>query len=119
MTSDLAGWKDPLSADGEQPARCRQSELVLAGEEELVRLVVGLETDVSRVVLQGPLAGLGAFSLAVKARFEIVDAQKKVVADGLVGGEPVSVLPGEYTVRVKGRSLSVTVQPKKTSDVSL
>jgi len=60
-----------------------------------------------------------AFSLAVKARFEIVDAQKKVVADGLVGGEPVSVLPGEYTVRVQGRSLSVTVQPKKTSDVSL
>jgi hypothetical protein len=55
----------------------------------------------------------------VKARFEIVDVQKKVVADGLVGGEPVSVLPGEYTVRVKGRSVSVTVQPKKTSNVSL
>jgi hypothetical protein len=60
-----------------------------------------------------------AFSLAVKARFEIVDAQKKVVADGLVGGEPVAVLPGEYTVRVKGRSSSVTVQPKQTSNVSL
>jgi hypothetical protein len=34
-----------------------------------------------------------AVSPAVKARFEIIDAQKKVVADGLVGGEPVSVLP--------------------------
>src|SRR4029079_779884 len=34
--------------------------LVLAGEEELVGLVVGLEVDVPRVVLQAPRAGLGA-----------------------------------------------------------
>jgi hypothetical protein len=44
-----------------------------------------------------------------------------LVADGLVGGEPASVLPGAYTIRLKGstgRSLSVTVRSKKTADVS-
>jgi hypothetical protein len=63
-----------------------------------------------------------AFSQAVRPGFEIVDAQKKVVADGLVGGEPVKALPGKYTVRIKGaatRSQSVTVQPNATTNVDL
>jgi len=63
-----------------------------------------------------------AFSLAVKPRFEIVDAQKRVVAEGLVGGEPVNVLPGKYTVRLKGsrgRSHSATVSPNATTNVDL
>lgn len=61
-----------------------------------------------------------AFSRAVKPRFEVVDAQKQVVADGLVGGEPVKVLPGEYTVRLKGApgpSRPATVRPSATTNV--
>ncbi|HWP04944.1 MAG TPA: VWA domain-containing protein [Polyangiaceae bacterium] len=61
-----------------------------------------------------------AFSQAVKPGFEIIDAQKKVVATGLVGDEPVKVLPGKYTVRLKGaatRSQSVTVKPSATTNV--
>lgn len=63
-----------------------------------------------------------ALALAVKPRFEIIDAQKAVVAEGLVGGEPVSVLPGIYTVRLKGapaRSKSATVRPNATASVEL
>ena len=61
-----------------------------------------------------------AFSQAVKAGFEIVDAQKRVIAAGLVGGDPVKVLPGKYTVRLQGaaaRSQSATVQPNATTNV--
>ena len=61
-----------------------------------------------------------AFSQAVKPGFEILDTQKKVIADGLVGGDPVKVLPGKYTVRLKGgssRTQSATVQPGTTTTV--
>lgn len=61
-----------------------------------------------------------AFAQAVKPGFEIVDAQKKVIADGLVGGDAVKVLPGKYTVRLKGaggRSQAATVQPNATTTV--
>ena len=66
-------------------------------------------------------AGLdSAFSQAVKPGFEIVDAQKKVIADGLIGGDAVKVLPGKYTVRLKGggaRTQSATVKPGATTTV--
>jgi hypothetical protein len=61
-----------------------------------------------------------AFSQAVKAGFEVVDAQKRVIAAGLVGGDPVKVLPGKYTVHLQGaaaRSQSATVQPNATTNV--
>jgi hypothetical protein len=63
-----------------------------------------------------------AFLQAVKPGFEIVDAQKKVIADGLVGGDPLKVLPGTYTVRLKGgggRSQSATVRSGATTTVDL
>ena len=50
-----------------------------------------------------------------------VDAQKRVVGEGLVGGEPVNVLPGKYLVRLegaRGRSQSATVVPNATTNVS-
>jgi hypothetical protein len=62
-----------------------------------------------------------AFSLAVRPAFEVLDASKKVVAEGTSGGDPVSVLPGQYSVRLKGgagRSQSVKVRPKDTSDIT-
>ena len=62
-----------------------------------------------------------AFLQAVKPGFEILDAQKKVIADGLVGGDPVKVLPGKYTVRLKGGSggsEAATVQPNTTTTVT-
>jgi hypothetical protein len=61
-----------------------------------------------------------AMSLATKSGFAIVSAQNQVVAEGTVGGDPVSVLPGSYTVRLDGaaaRSQPVTVKPKQTSAV--
>jgi hypothetical protein len=62
-----------------------------------------------------------AFTQAVRPAFELVDAQKNVAAKGLVGGDPVRVLPGTYTVTVKGRqepARSVTVRPRETSTVT-
>jgi von Willebrand factor type A domain-containing protein len=62
-----------------------------------------------------------AFSLAVKPRYEIVDASERVVAEGVVGGEPVSALPGQYTVRLQGkprRSQPATVRPNATTNVT-
>jgi hypothetical protein len=57
---------------------------------------------------------------ATRAGYSILGAQNQVVAEGIAGGAPVSVLPGTYTVRLSGssgRSLPVTVKPKETSSV--
>lgn len=62
-------------------------------------------------------AGLSkALSLAVKPGFEVIDAQGRVIAAGLVGGEPVQVVPGEHSVRLKGQKSGqkVTVREKET-----
>lgn len=62
-----------------------------------------------------------AFTQAVRPAFELTDAQKNVVAKGLVGGDPVRVLPGTYAVTLKGHqesARSVTVRPRETSTVS-
>jgi hypothetical protein len=62
-----------------------------------------------------------AFTQAVRPAFELTDAQKNVVVKGLVGGDPVRVLPGTYAVTVKGRPgppRAVTVRPRETSTVS-
>ncbi len=61
-----------------------------------------------------------AMTEATKAGFTIVSAQNQVVAEGMVGGEPVSVMPGSYTVKLSGktgRSQPVTVKPKETTAV--
>jgi hypothetical protein len=63
-----------------------------------------------------------AFSLAVRPAFEVLDAKKKVVVSGLLGGAPVSVLPGAYSVRLKGaaaRPRAVTVRSKQTTTIEL
>lgn len=66
-------------------------------------------------------AGLdSALSQAMRSSFEIVNAQGQAVAEGLAGGEPVRVMPGSYSVRVKGqpnRAQPVTVRPKETATV--
>jgi hypothetical protein len=62
-----------------------------------------------------------AFTQAVRPAFELTDAQKNVVAKGLVGGDPVRVLPGTYAVTLKGHHgppRSVTVRPRETSTLS-
>ncbi len=63
-----------------------------------------------------------AMTEATKAGFTIVSAQNQVVAEGIVGGEPVAVMPGSYTVKLTGkagRSQAVTVKPKETAAVQL
>ena len=60
-----------------------------------------------------------ALTLALAPAYDLVDGDR-VVASGVVGGEPVSVMPGEYTVRAKGpggRKLPVSVRSKQTSTV--
>jgi hypothetical protein len=57
---------------------------------------------------------------AMRPSFEIVNAQGAVVGEGLAGGDPVRVMPGNYTVRLAGGSgtpQSVTVKAKEKSTV--
>ena len=66
-------------------------------------------------------AGLDkALTLAMRPAFEVVDGKSQVVAHGYVGGNPVQVKPGIYTVRLaggSGASQRVTVEPKQTARV--
>jgi hypothetical protein len=66
-------------------------------------------------------AGLNdALAAAIRPAFEVLDAQKKVVADGLTGGDPVPLMPGTYSVSLKGqkgRAQRVTIRAKETASV--
>jgi hypothetical protein len=66
-------------------------------------------------------AGLNtALAQAMRPGFEVVNAQGAAVADGLAGGDAVSVMPGTYTVRLQGQKSSpqpVTVKAKENSTV--
>jgi hypothetical protein len=68
-------------------------------------------------------AGLSsALTQSMRPSFEVVTAQGQVVASGVAGGEAVSVLPGSYSVRIKGqanRTQPVNVEPKTTATVKL
>ena len=69
---------------------------------------------------QGAAALNEAMVKAMRPSFEVVDAQGTVVGEGLAGGEPVRVLPGNYTVRLAGRKgagQSITVKPKEKTAV--
>ena len=60
-----------------------------------------------------------AMAKAMRPGFEIVDAQGAIVGEGLAGGEPVRVVPGNYTVRLAGRKTgqAVTVRTKEKTAV--
>ncbi|HEV7716355.1 MAG TPA: VWA domain-containing protein, partial [Steroidobacteraceae bacterium] len=66
-------------------------------------------------------AGLDkALSQAMRPGFEVVDAQGHVTSAGLAGGDPVRVMPGNYTVRLKGQkgeSQPAVVRAKETASV--
>jgi Mg-chelatase subunit ChlD len=68
-------------------------------------------------------AGLSnALTQSMRASFEVVTPQGQVVATGVTGGDPVSVMPGNYSVRIKGqnsRAQSVIIEPKATATVKL
>ncbi len=68
-------------------------------------------------------AGLDkAVGLALAPGFEIVDGDEHVVVSGVVGGESVAVMPGSYSVRLKGQSgrgQPLTVREKETTTVQL
>ena len=68
---------------------------------------------------QGAAALNEAMAQAMRPGFEVVDAQGAIVGEGLAGGEPVRVLPGNYTVRLAGRKTgqSVTVRAKEKTAV--
>ena len=51
-----------------------------------------------------------------------VTPQGQVIATGVTGGDPASVMPGNYSVRIKGqtsRAQSVTIESKATATVKL
>ncbi|HWO12968.1 MAG TPA: VWA domain-containing protein, partial [Polyangiaceae bacterium] len=63
-----------------------------------------------------------ALTLALAPAYDVVDGSDHVVASGVVGGEPARVMPGDYTVRIKGasgRKGPVSVRSKQTSTVGL
>jgi hypothetical protein len=63
-----------------------------------------------------------AMAQAMRPRFEVLNAEGKVVASGIAGGAPVGVMPGNYTVRAAshgGKSHPVLVKAKQTSTVAL
>lgn len=66
-------------------------------------------------------AGLSdALARAMRPAFEIVDAKGDVVAEGVAGADPVKVMPGNYTARLKGRPSApktVVVKPKENATV--
>lgn len=68
-------------------------------------------------------AGLSkALTQSMRATFEVVTPQGQVVATGVTGGDAVSVMPGNYNVRIKGqnsRAQSVTIQPNTTATAKL
>jgi len=67
-------------------------------------------------------AGLSAaLAQAMRPGFEVVDAKNQVIAEGVAGADTVKVMPGSYTVRLKGQkgaSKPVTVKQKETSAVA-
>ena len=69
---------------------------------------------------QGAAALNDAMAQAMRPGFQVVDAQGAVVIEGLAGGEPVRVMPGNYTVRLTGRKAagqSVAVRAKEKTTV--
>jgi len=100
--------------------------------------IVGFAVDDAKIATmfrQWSMAGNGAYfdardaaglnealTSAIQPAYEVLDAQKKVVAEGLTGGEPVALLPGSYSVSLKGQnahSRSVRVRAKETVSVQL
>ena len=67
-------------------------------------------------------AGLNnALTQAMRPGFEVLDAKGAVVAEGIVGGDAVSVMPGNYSVRLKGQKTApqtISVKPKEATSVS-
>ena len=66
-------------------------------------------------------AGLStALALAMRPGFEVIDAKGQVVAEGVTGPDKVKIMPGTYTVRLKGQKSapkSVTITPRNTATV--
>lgn len=67
-------------------------------------------------------AGLNkALTAALQPAFEVVAAQGQVIAEGLVGGDPVRVPAGTHSLRIKGATAGapITIKPKETTSATL
>jgi hypothetical protein len=60
-----------------------------------------------------------ALTAATRTAYQVSDAGKRVVAEGVAGGAAVKLMPGTYTVTLKGqqRSQRVTVKEKETASL--
>ncbi len=143
MTEDLASVKGErlvvLLTDGEEtcdgdPA-AEIEKLQKAGLGVRVS-IVGFAIDEPNLAVtfkQWAKAGNGAFfeandaaglsnalAQAMRPGFEVVDAKGQVVAEGVASSDPVKVMPGSYSVRLKGQKSPpqpVTVKQKETATV--
>jgi hypothetical protein len=65
-------------------------------------------------------AGLDAgVQAAFRPAFEVLDASDRTVARGMVGGDPLELMPGSYTVRSGARTKAVEVRDEVTTEVAL
>lgn len=145
VTSDLAAVKGErlvvLLTDGEEtcggdPAAAIAA-LTKAGTTVRVNIVGFAIEDPKLAVTFSHWASLGngtyfdakdaaglssALTQSMRSSFEVVTPQGQVVANGVTGGEAVSVMPGTYSVRIRGqasRAQPVTIEPKATATVKL
>ncbi|WP_421792171.1 vWA domain-containing protein [Hyphobacterium sp.] len=56
---------------------------------------------------------------AVATRFEVLDENGEIVASGLTGGEPISLMPGNYRVVGGGGDVAATIVSEETTAVGL
>jgi Mg-chelatase subunit ChlD len=141
---DLAGARGAatiiLVTDGEETCGGDPAgaiERLQRGPSKPVVNIVGFAVDEARVAAtfrQWASLGRGAYfdardagalqralADAAQPRFELVDAKGAVVASGRAGGEPVTVLPGEYQVRLRGAAAAarpVQVRSGETAAVA-
>lgn len=60
-----------------------------------------------------------ALSGAVQPVFEVTDSSGRAVATGTAGGEPITLVPGSYSVKIANKSLPVRIESGKTTTAAV
>jgi hypothetical protein len=56
---------------------------------------------------------------AFRRAFDVLDASNETIARGIVGGDPIELMPGSYTVRSGAQTKAVDVRDGEQTDVTL
>tara|TARA_R110000823_G_scaffold210224_12_gene340540 strand:+ start:7821 stop:9731 length:1911 start_codon:yes stop_codon:yes gene_type:complete len=140
--ADLAGVTGErvivLLTDGEETCDGSPADVIAAlraGGNEVRISIVGLAIDdaaLEKTFARWAELGGGAYFpvaeesalgaalvSAVNPVFTVRDAQGEEVATGVAGGDPVSLMPGNYSVEVAGRSNPVEIRAAQATRLSL